>query len=61
MPLFTFKCGYCGQSHDRFIGSSQPPTIQYCLCGHPMTKQPSAPAFAIKGYSAANGYSKAGG
>jgi predicted nucleic acid-binding Zn ribbon protein len=58
MPLFDFKCPSCGTVREVLIISEE---IPLPVCVHDgvkwmMLRQPSAPAFHIKGYSAANGY-----
>jgi len=59
MPTYDFKCLTCGHivtqtySNWRDAIASGP---QHC--GAPMEKQMAAPAFAVNGYSAKNGYTK---
>lgn len=57
MALYTFKCDSCARIFDLFIrmGTVTLP-CPHCKDGQ-AEKQPSAPSFSIKGYSAANGYS----
>lgn len=61
MPLFDFKCPTCGEvAVDVVVQYPDLPPILVCDMHRPQTimvRQPAAPAFTIKGYNAANGYS----
>jgi len=59
MPNFDFKCVSCGHVFEAHIDGGRTHTNCH-KCGHTSYKLPSAPAFAVKGYSAANGYAKEG-
>ena len=63
MPRFDFRCRQCGKLFEVSVESHV--QTYPCSCsskGFPgiADKQVSAPAFVVKGYSAANGYSKGG-
>ena len=58
MPTFDYRCQKCHKVHERFFTLAQGPTQQYCdACGGKMDRLPSAPAFTVTGFNAANGYS----
>ena len=59
MPLFDYKCPWCDHI-DRDVLEPAETLWRWCKSCHEeyMERMPSAPAFSIKGYSAANGYSK---
>jgi putative FmdB family regulatory protein len=60
MPLYTLKCARCGKTVDRLYTSFK----QLCLepaarCpddGSRLERVPSAPAFKVEGFNAANNY-----
>ena len=57
MPRFDFRCRECKNVFEEKTVHS----LSMCpKCGALADKQPAAPAFSIKGYSAKNGYSKEG-
>jgi putative FmdB family regulatory protein len=56
MPNFDFKCASCGHVFEAFIDGGR--SYANChKCGLTSYKLPSAPAFKVNGYRAANGYS----
>lgn len=61
MPRYDYRCGECNAVEERILSIAESERVQECGCGAAMTKQPSAPAFALKGgcwaydgYNAAN-------
>jgi putative FmdB family regulatory protein len=61
MPTFDFKCPKCGHKWEAnvFIPVNDAVIQPTCpQCKGEGEKQPSAPSFIIKGFSAKNGYSK---
>ncbi len=61
MPRFDFKCAACGKVRpDVWVTNWTSSTGRQmpinCECGATMEKQPAAPNFAVKGYSARNNY-----
>lgn len=58
MPRYDFKCPN-GHVREEYMLTAQDMPVFVCLlCREPMVKQPCAPNFSIKGYSAKNGYTK---
>lgn len=57
MPLYEYVC-VCGRPiEERIVNCLSAVDDQRCKsCGHRMTRRPSSPAFTVKGYSEANGY-----
>lgn len=62
MPIFVFRCERCGKTEDRFYKSHKDmclePAVRCLVDGSRMERVASAPAFAVQGFNAANGYSK---
>lgn len=58
MPMYDFKCQKCGRIFERLISAEA--GTQFCACGGATERLQSAPAFAIEGYSAKNGYAMKG-
>ena len=61
MPIYEYACPDCGREVERLTPTA--PTTDddapRCdRCAAEMSRQPSAPSFVLKGYSARNGYSK---
>lgn len=69
MPTYAYRCEVCGAdvvlrvSHadadrERYCGAvSSADATYWGLCRGQLIRQPSAPTFIIKGFSAKNGYS----
>ena len=58
MPLFDFKCEVCGKVEEHKVDYNTPPTEWPRHCKELMDKQWPKTNFAVKGFSAKNGYSK---
>lgn len=60
MPFYDYKCPACDRTAEVFLVRIRPddPLLRCANCDHVMERQPSAPAFAVKGFNAANGYAK---
>ena len=65
MPQYDFKCPTCNEVVEIRVSSwhlatanESAPPCPWCKDGTVMIKQPAAPNFQIKGFSAANGYGK---
>ncbi len=62
MPRYDYHCSACAKTFmDVWVSTFrevQDSARNCTICAQPMIKLPSAPAFAIKGYNAKNGYSK---
>jgi putative FmdB family regulatory protein len=56
MPTFDYRCPVCNQVFERLVDASCIDTQRHYPCGVIAAKLPSAPAFAVHGYSAKNGY-----
>lgn len=57
MPNYDFKCPKCGHRFEQNVPAES--KAVFCpRCHDVAKKQPSAPAFHIRGYSAKNGYSR---
>ena len=55
LPMYNFRCGVCGHVFERLVPFDT--RIAHCPeCHEPAERQPSAPAFTIGGWNAANGY-----
>lgn len=39
MPLYSYKCGYCGQLIENFVHKDPPETVECPLCGSAARKQ----------------------
>ena len=71
MPTYDYRCPRCGARHtlhtsyaeadrQRYCGTVAPRDSNYWgLCRGELERQPSAPAFVVKGFNAKNGYSDA--
>jgi len=64
MPRYDYRCGECGHVQEQTFASLEMANLyDFDLtchrCGEEaMTRLPASPNFAIKGYSAKNGYSR---
>jgi putative FmdB family regulatory protein len=63
MPVYEYECLACNARADESQSIDQPHVVFCKRCEakgetNAMLKVPSAPNFAVKGYSAKNGYSK---
>lgn len=57
MPRYSFACASCARVMvlNRPVADRDDPQVD-CLCGGRLVRQVDAPAFAVKGFKAANGY-----
>lgn len=64
MPRWDFICSNCGGLTERAFRDVETAREAYVRCdhcgNHPTVRVASAPNFAVKGFSAANGYAKKG-
>lgn len=59
MPLFDYHCPSCGAQREAIVLSPVTPVV--CVkCDTVMERQPAAPAFAVHGFNAKNGYADTG-
>lgn len=61
MPRWVYKCPQCGgESTQAFANvEERDKTVVLCEeCDRFMVRQPAAPAFAVGGFNARNGYAK---
>jgi predicted nucleic acid-binding Zn ribbon protein len=60
MPVYVYKCQRCGKTEDRFYQSFKQmclePSVRCIDDGSRMERVPSAPAFKVTGFNAANNY-----
>jgi putative FmdB family regulatory protein len=60
MPAYEFKCSQCGYKRTQiYLNFDQMMDSAPLFCPKDrkrMEREPSAPAFTVKGYNAANGY-----
>jgi len=56
MPRFDYKCPRCEQITERFLPVGQDIPQRCVNDGVLMEKLPAAPAFAVHGFNAKNGY-----
>ena len=58
MARYTYHCKVCGKQIVlvRPMAERDDPQVG-CLCGGQIERQPDAPEFTIRGFSAKNGYS----
>lgn len=62
MPRFDFKCQRCDRIDEDVWVSVSPHAPNHhrkCpMCGDDMERLPAAPAFVVRGFNAANGYTR---
>jgi putative FmdB family regulatory protein len=49
MPLYEYQCTRCGARFERLQKLSDPPVTECPVCGGPVEKMVSSPAFQFKG------------
>ena len=73
MPIYEYQCSVCKRTEERFFGSHEHvkdyelggprpcrPNPKHGKCTGTLARKPSAPAFAINGFSEKNGYASLG-
>ena len=58
MPYFDYHCPHCDQYETRLVDLKDRDWQSCEDCGRALKRQPNAPNFIIKGFSAKNRYSK---
>jgi predicted nucleic acid-binding Zn ribbon protein len=60
LPIYSLKCERCGKIEDRLYASYKElcltPAARCPIDGSRMERVPSAPAFKVEGFNAANNY-----
>jgi len=56
--MYAYICPACGAAQTRIVTMNERDSQPCFFCENIMVRQPSAPTFTVKGFNAANGYSK---